>query len=94
MSLKSKDATKLLTYNITTYTKGFVSETTIDGIVNKEYFQFREIHKILHHPNKGVEIVGYNKERRVFYNDIAGESTTLYTALNNAMITWMSSNLN
>jgi len=94
MALKSKDAKKLLTYNITTYTKGFVSVSTIDGVIHSEFFQFREIHKILHHPGKGVEIVGYNRERRVFYNDVSGESTTLYNTLNNAMTVWMGSNLN
>lgn len=91
---KSKDARKTIEFDITTHTKGFISETTIDGNIVKEYFQFKEIRQIIHHPNVGVEIVGYNNDRRVFYNDKTGESQTLYDAINVNMVAWMNSNLN
>ena len=91
---KSKDAKKVLEFDITTHKKGFVSETTVDGNTIKEYFQFKEIQQIIHHTNVGVEIVGLNNSRRVFYNDGIGESQVLYDAINNTMITWMNSNLN
>lgn len=94
MTIRTRDAKKVLEYDISTYRKGFVAETIIDGIVTKEYFQFKQIHKVLHHPGKGVEIVGYNKDRRVFYNDGDGESQILYEAINTTMINWMKSNLN
>ena len=94
MPIKSKDAQKTVEFNITTHTKGFISETIIDGNIIKEYFQFKEIHQIIHHPNIGVEIVGYNERRRVFYNDIVGESQILYDAINTNILAWMNSNLN
>ena len=92
--MKSKDARKVLEFNINTHTKGFTAETTIDGSSVKEYFHFREIHQIIHHPNRGVEIVSYNDSRRVFYNDEPGESQQLYDAINGAMVSYMKSNLN
>lgn len=91
---KSKDARKVLEFDITTHKKGFISETTIDEIVTKEYFQFDEIHQVLHHPGKGVEIVMYNDKRRVFYNDEEGLSLVLYDAINGTMETWINTNLN
>ena len=94
MGHKSKDAQKVLEFDIVTYTKGFTSEVTIDGSLIKEYFQFKEIHQIVHHPDIGVEIVGYNGGRRVFYNDVSGESLILFNSINNTMIAWMNSNLN
>ena len=94
MSLKSKDAKAVKEYDIETYTKGFVAESTIDGIVTKEYFQFREIQQIIHYPETGIEVVFFNGRRRVFYNDALGESQLLYNAVNNTMISWMNSNLN
>ena len=48
--IKSKDAKKVLEYDILTYTKGFIAQSTIDGSIVKEYFQFREIHQVIHHP--------------------------------------------
>ena len=93
MSIKSKDAKKVLEFDITTYTKGFISTTTIDGSTVKDYFQFKEIHQIIHHPNVGVEIVNYNDKRRVFYNDVEGESQILFDAINNKLTSWMNSNL-
>lgn len=94
MPIKTKDSKKTLEFDITTYTKGFVAEVIIDGNTVKEYFQFKEIHKVIHHPNIGVEIVGYNNGRRVFYNDLSGEAQTLYDAINTNMLSWMDSNLN
>ena len=91
---RSRDARKVLEFDITTHKKGFISETTIDGSATKEYFQFKEIHKVLHHPGVGVEIVNYNDHRRVFYNDEEGKSQILYDAINGTMLTWMNSNLN
>ncbi len=51
---------KIKFFDIISYTKGFVSESTNDGNIVKEYFQFNKIHQVIHHPNVGVEIVGYN----------------------------------
>jgi len=92
MSIKSKDAKKVLEFDITTHRKGFVSETIVNGVIVKEYFQFKEIYQILHHPGKGVEIINYNDKRRVFYNDEEGRSEVLYKAINNTMSKWMNSN--
>lgn len=93
-SFISKNSDKTLEYNITTHKKGFSSTTLKDGKNVTEYFQFKEISQIIHHPDIGIEIIGYNNGRRVFYNDIDGESLNLYTALNQTMVTWMESNLN
>lgn len=94
MGIKSKDAKKVLEYDITTCTKGFISQTIIDGSTIKEYFQFKEIHQIILHPDIGVEVVGYNGGRRVYYNDLPGEAEVLYNAINTNMTSWMNSNLN
>ena len=80
MSIESKDAKKVRTFMITTYTKGFISSYTIDGIVTNEYFQFKEIYQVIHYPNIGVEIVNYTGLRRVFYNDASGESQILFNS--------------
>ena len=94
MPHKSKDAQKVLNFDITVHTKGFISETIIDGNIIKEYFQYKEIHQVIHHFGKGIEIIGYNNKRRVFYNDVLGEAEALYDAINETMTTWMNSNLN
>jgi hypothetical protein len=94
MSLTSKDAKKAKTFAITTYTKGFISTFTLDTIVTNEYFQFKEIYQIIHYPGVGVEIVNYNGGRRVFYNDVSGQSLLLFNTINNALTSWMNSNLN
>lgn len=93
--VKFKDAKKILEFDIITKTKGFIAETTtVDGIVVRNYFQYKEIHQVIHHPDKGVEIVNYNERRKVFYNDEPGESLILFDAINNTMLVWMNSNLN
>lgn len=94
MSLKSKDAKKAKEYDISTYTKGITSTYTINGIVTNEFFQFKEISQIIHYPNIGVEIINYNGSRRVFYNDIPGQSQALFDSFNTKMNSWMTSNLN
>ena len=92
---KAKDAKKIREFDIYSYTKGFVaSSLDNEGHTVQEYFQFREIHKIIHYSGRGVEIVYFNGSRRVFYNDEEGESLILYDLLNNAMTSWMNSNLN
>lgn len=92
---KAKDAKKIREFDIYTYTKGFVAESLDDeGNTVQEYFQFKEIHKIIHFPERGVEVVYFNESRRVFYNDEIGESTILYNLLNNTLVAWMNSNLN
>jgi hypothetical protein len=91
---KYRDSRGIREFGIKTLTKGFVSETTIDGSTVKEFFQFKEIHQVIHHPDVGVEIVGYNDKHRVFYNDVPGKSQELYDAINGTMQTWMNSNLN
>lgn len=92
--INSKDAKKSLTYGITPYTKGLLVESVIDGADIREYFQFREIHKVIHHPGVGVEVIGYNKEIRVFYNDGTGESEILFNEIHTKMLGWINSNLN
>lgn len=92
--MKGKNAQKNIEYDIITYTKGFITTTVIDGKIIEEYFQFREINQIIHHPDVGVEIVFYNSKRKVFYNDLGGESLVIFDQLNNTMKAWMDSNLN
>ena len=91
---KSKNAKKLKEYDIDTYTKGFVSSSVDDLNTVNEYFPFDVISQIIHHPDIGVEIVQFNELRKVFYNDVVGESQIIFDELNNKMIAWMSSNLN
>lgn len=94
MSGKSNDARKVKEFAISTYTKGFVASNTIDNILTQEFFQFQEIHQIIHYKNVGVELVLFNGKRRVFYNDLADQSVALYNSLNNSMISWMNSRSN
>lgn len=94
MKIKSRDAKNLIEFDIDTKTKGFIAESIIDGNTVKEYFQFSQIHSLIHHPDIGVEIIGYNGKRRVFYNSNLGKSLELFTAIDGTMTTWMSSNLN
>jgi hypothetical protein len=90
----SKDAKKVKEFNIEAYTKGFTSTYSDNGVVTNEYFQYKEIYQILHYPNVGVEIVNYNGTRRVFYNDVQGQSQILFNIIDSTMTTWMNSNLN
>lgn len=90
----SKDAKSLKEYQIDTYTKGFVSVSVVDGNTIQEYFAFKDIAQIIHHPNVGVEIVRLNNNRKVFYNDTPGEALILFDGLNSPMLSWMNSNLN
>lgn len=94
MGHKSKDAKQALEFDIEVKTKGFISSITIDGSLIVEHFQYKEIHQIIHHPDRGVEIIGYNDRHRVFYNDEPGQSQVLFDLINNMMISWMNSNLN
>ena len=99
MPLVSKDAKKVRTFTITPYTKGFTSSFTAqDGngndIVTNEYFQFKEIYQVIQYPDFAVEVVNYSGSRRVFYNDTPGESLIIFDTINNALISWMNSNLN
>jgi hypothetical protein len=91
---KSKDAKKVKEFDIEAYTKGFTSTYTFNGIVTNEYFQYKEIYQVLHYPDIGVEIVNYNGARRVFYNDVPGESQILFDIIDSTITTWMNSNLN
>ena len=90
----SKDAKKVREFSIETYKKGFSAISTVEGITVQEYFQFQEIRQIIHYPDAGVEIVGYNGSRRVFYNDSLGEAQILFDSLNSTMLAWMDTNLN
>lgn len=94
MSLKSNDAKKVLNFNIVTKTKGFTSTSTVGTDTISEYFLFSKITQIIHHPGVGVEIVVDSGDRRVFYNSTAGMSQTIYDTINNAMLSWINSNLN
>lgn len=92
--IKTKDAKKVKEFDISTITKGFLATSTTDDIVTYEYFQFKEIRQIIHYPGRGVEIVNYSGDRRVFYNDETGQSLKLFDTLNTKMNAWMNSNLN
>ena len=94
MPYRFKDAKKVRYFDIETYTKGFVATSNIDNITTQEYFQFKQIYKISHYPETGVEIVLLNGNVRVFYNDDAGQSEILFNALNSTMVAWMNTNLN
>jgi len=87
MSIKSKDSKNLKEFDIVVCEKGFISTCEEEEFVTQEYFQYREIHQIIHHPNRGVEIVGYNGRRRVFYNE--GNSLTLFELLRSKINSWM-----
>ena len=91
---KSKDAQKVLVFDITTHTKGFIAETNVDGNTTKQYFQYNHIQEIILHSGVGVEIVEQNQKRRVFYNDEVGKASELFVAINATMLIWMDSNLN
>ncbi len=92
--VKFKNAKKTLEFDILTKTKGFIAEATEEGNTTREYFQFKEIHQIILHPNIGIEIVGYNDSRRVFYNDEEGEALIMFNLITGTMNTWMNTNLN
>lgn len=91
-SMKSKDSKNIKEFDIAVYEKGFISTSVEEEIVTQEYFQYREIHQIIHHPNRGVEIVGYNGRRRVFYNE--ENSSELFEMLTSKINSWMNSKSN
>jgi hypothetical protein len=93
-SHKTNDAKRVREFDIETYRKGFVVKNTLNDIITQEYFQFKEIQKIIYYPDTGVEIININGDIRVFYNDSSGASAELFDALNDTMIDWMKSNLN
>ena len=68
MGSKTNDSKKLREYDINAHRKGFTAESIVDGNIISEYFQFKEIHKIIYHSNS-IEIVNYNEFVRVFYNN-------------------------
>jgi len=94
MPLTSKDARRVVEYEIDTYRKGIICICKGNDIITYEYLQFKEIYSVNHHINIGVEIVFYNKDRRVFYNDDENGSQNLFNTINSKMIKWMKSNLN
>ena len=89
----TNDAKKLREYDINTHKKGFTAESIVDGNTISEYFQFKEIHKIIYHPT-AIEIISYNGSVRVFYNDKLLETIDIYEAITNRMLVWMNSNRN
>ena len=91
---KAKDAKRLKEYDILAYTKGLVSVSTVDGITTNDYFQYRQIYNIIHHPNVGIEIIGYHGNRRIFYHDDDGDSVILFNIISDKMMAWMQSNKN
>lgn len=91
---KAKDAKNLKEYDILAYTKGLVSTSVENGIITNDFFQYKQIYNIVHHPNTGIEIIGYNGNRRIFYHDTDGESLILFTLISDKMNAWMQSNNN
>lgn len=87
--MKSKDAKKLKEFDINIYSEGFIALSKTDDIITQEYFQFKEIQKIVYYPDTGVEVVFFNDKRKVFYNDIPEESMNLFELLNSKMISWL-----
>lgn len=69
-----------------------MAQSTVNSTLTQEFFQFKEIQKIIHYPDAGVEIVFFNGTRRVFYNNGVGESLVLFNTLNDTMLTWMGLN--
>lgn len=94
MSMKFKDAKNSKEFDIVPYKKGFVATSTVESKEIQEFFQFREIQKITHYPDTGVEIIMVNGNVRVFYNGDSGASENLFKTLNTTMIKWMDSNTN
>ena len=91
---KPKDAKGLTEYDIFAYTKGFVAQSVVNGITVVDYFQYKEIYNIVHHPNVGIEIIGYSGNRRIFYHDNDGDSVILFDLIKSKMLDWMQSNRN
>jgi len=91
---KAKDAKRLKEYDIYAYTKGFVAQSVVNGITVVDYFQYKEIYNIVHHPNVGIEIIGYSGNRRIFYHDDDGDSVVLFDLIKSSMLAWMNSNKN
>ena len=91
---KPKDAKRLKEYDITAYTKGFLAISTLDGITTNDFFQYKQIYNIVHHPGVGIEIIGYNGNRRIFYHDDDGDSMILFDLVSTKMNAWMQSNKN
>lgn len=92
--VKSSDAKRLKEYDITIYDKGFVAISVTNNNVFHEFFQYKQIYNILHHPSTGVEVLFYNGYRRVFYHSLPGESQFLFDMLHGSMTSWLGSNLN
>ena len=91
---KPKDAKNLKEYDVDSYTKGFIAGSTVNNITTQDYFQYKQIYNIIHHPNTGVEIIGYNGNRRIFYHDLNDDSIILFGLLKDKMQIWMQSNKN
>lgn len=91
MSLHTKNAKNTKNFAVTTYNKGFIIIDTTDTIITQEFFQFKEIQRIVLYPTTGVEVIFYNSNRRVFYNNTT-DSQTLFNTLTNSMTTWMNLN--
>lgn len=90
---KSKDAKNLKEYDIEVYTKGFVASSKEENIAIEEFFQYKQIYNIILHPDIGVEIIFYNKKRRIFYNQDE-DLKNLFDILTDKMQKWMKSNKN
>lgn len=91
---KAKDAKRLKEYDILAYTKGFIAQSIVDGNTINDYFQYKQIYNIIHHPNVGIEIIGYNGSRRIFYHDDDGDTIILFNLVTDKMLAWMQSNKN
>ena len=91
---KAKDAKNLKEYDIIAYTKGFVSTSIENGVITNDFFHYKQIYNIVHHPNTGIEIISYNGNRRIFYHDTSGESEILFNLVLEKMNVWMQSNKN
>ncbi len=91
---KPKDAKGLKEYDILAYTKGFIAQSVVDGNTINDYFQYKQIYNIVHHPNVGIEIIGYHGNRRIFYHDDDLDTIILFNLIASKMLNWMQSNVN
>lgn len=91
---KPKDSKGLNEYDILTYNKGFTAKRFINGNTISDYFQYKEIYNLVHHPNVGIEIIEYNGNRRIFYHDEDGDSVILFNLVKAKIQDWLQSNKN
>ena len=90
-NIKTKNGKGTVEFIIEPCIKGFVAETTTEKKISEEYFHFKEISEVIYHFDVGIEIIFHSGKRRVFYNDLPGESSSLFNLIHTTMLDWMKS---